>query len=313
MNEHARRDRARGAMLGLAVGDALGTTLDFEPPGSFDAIEDMVGGGPFRLKAGQWTDDTAMALCLADSLLSCPDFDPVDQMQRYLRWRDEGYRSSNGQCFDIGNTVSAALRQFEKTGDPMAGPADPFSAGNGSLMRLAPVPLFYAATPELAIHHAETMSRTTHAAYEAVDACRYFSGLICGAMAGVSRETLCAPLYHPVRGSWEDAELAPKIAGVAQGSYKSRSPPDIRGTGYVVDALEAALWAFWQAEDFRSGALAAVNLGQDADTTGAIYGQLAGAYFGESGIPDAWLSVLHDAADIRRVADALLDASGTAA
>lgn len=303
----AQRDRARGALLGLAVGDALGTTLEFRSPGTFSPIDDMVGGGPFKLAPGQWTDDMSMALCLADSLLECGECDPVDQMQRYIRWRDSGYRSSTGRCFDIGNTVGAALRRFQANGDPLAGSTDPFTAGNGSLMRLAPVPIFHAAAPEAAITSAELMSQTTHGAFEAVDACRYFCGLILGALAGESREALCLPLYHPTQQSWHSDDLAPKISAIAGGSFKHRSPPDIRGSGYVVDALEAALWAFWHARDFREGALAAVNLGDDADTTGAIYGQIAGAYFGESGIPATWLELLHDADGIRAVADELLD------
>lgn len=303
----AQRDRARGALLGLAVGDALGTTLEFRSPGTFIPIDDMVGGGPFHLAPGQWTDDMSMALCLADSLLECGECDPADQMQRYVRWRDTGYRSSTGRCFDIGNTVGAALRRFQANGDPLAGSADPFTAGNGSLMRLAPVPIFHAAAPGAAIASAELMSQTTHGAFEAVDACRYFCGLILGALAGESRDSLCRKLYHPTRQSWHCDDLAPKISAIASGSFKHRSPPDIQGSGYVVDALEAALWAFWHASDFREGALAAVNLGDDADTTGAIYGQIAGAYFGESGIPAAWLDVLYDVDGIRGVADELFD------
>ena len=132
--------RYRGSLLGLATGDALGTTLEFSAPGSFEKIDDMIGGGPFLLQAGQWTDDTSMALCLAESLIESHGFDPVDQMQRYTRWATKGHLSSNGRVFDIGNTVRAALRQFAFTGNPYSGPTHEFSAGNGSLMRLAAVP-----------------------------------------------------------------------------------------------------------------------------------------------------------------------------
>jgi ADP-ribosyl-[dinitrogen reductase] hydrolase len=137
-------EKYRGCLLGLAVGDALGTTLEFTSPGSFQPIEDMVGGGPFGLSTGQWTDDTSMALCLSESLIDCNGFDPADQMKRYVRWWREGYLSSKpGNCFDIGMTTRIALGQFEATGDPYCGNEDPCSAGNGSLMRLAPTPLFY--------------------------------------------------------------------------------------------------------------------------------------------------------------------------
>ena len=188
-----RRDRYLGAMLGLAAGDALGTTLEFRAPGSFEPITDMVGGGPFRLKPGQWTDDTSMALCLADSLLACNGFDAADQMRRYVRWWKEGYWSSTGRCLDIGNTVSSALASFERTGEPFSGSTDEMSAGNGSIMRLAPIPLFFSADAELAIRMAGESSRTTHGTRAAVDSCRYFAGLVLGALAGVSKEELSAP------------------------------------------------------------------------------------------------------------------------
>src|SRR5262245_49481141 len=122
------KSRFRGCLLGLACGDAVGTTVEFTRPGSFPPLEDMVGGGPFRLKPGEWTDDTAMALCLATSLTEKGAFDPLDQMQRYVRWWRQGYLSCTGSCFDIGNTVRAALQRFETTGEPYCGSTDPRSA-----------------------------------------------------------------------------------------------------------------------------------------------------------------------------------------
>ncbi|MGE0023566.1 MAG: ADP-ribosylglycohydrolase family protein [Hyphomicrobium sp.] len=283
-----RIERYRGSLLGLAVGDALGTTLEFQPPGSFEPIDDMVGGGPFCLRPGEWTDDTSMALCLAESLIERDGFDPIDQMQRYVRWFRRGHLSSNGRCFDIGNTVRKALQKFEQTGEPFCGSGDSRSAGNGSLMRLAAVPLFFAGTPREAIDRAADSSRTTHAAPEAVDACRYLAALLIGAVNGASKDELLADHFDPVPGLWRERPLSPKIAAIAAGSFKRRMPPEIRGRGYVVDSLEAALWAFHCGESFRDGALLAVNLGDDADTTGAVYGQLAGAFYGETAIPESW-------------------------
>ncbi len=278
-------DRWLGCLLGLAAGDALGTTLEFRPPGTFEPISDIVGGGPFGLKAGEWTDDTSMALCLAASIVETGGFDPVDQLTRYVRWWREGYMSSTGTCFDIGNATSAALSRFGRTGDPDSGSTDPQTAGNGSLMRLAPVPLAFASDPERAVALAGESSRTTHGAVECVDACRYYAALIVEALHGSSKRDLLAPRRF-------DEPLAPKIAAVAGGSFLEKEPPAIRGTGYVVDALEAALWAFARSESFEEGALLAVNLGDDADTTGAIYGQLAGAFYGASGIPERWRAKL---------------------
>ena len=301
------QDHYRGALLGLAVGDAVGTTLEFLRPSSFPPIDDMVGGGPFNLAAGEWTDDTSMALCLATSLVECRGFDARDQMERYVRWHQEGYLSVTGSCFDIGGTVSAALRHFLKKGDPYAGSVEPETAGNGSLMRLAPVPLFFAANAELAIERAAESSRTTHGAQSAVDACRYFAGLLIGALWGVGKETLLAPCYCPVADCWRKTPLCPEIDDVASGSFKRRRPPEIRGTGYVVASLEAALWAFHSTTDFRTGCLAAANLGDDADTTAAIYGQIAGAYYGSEGIPLAWRERLAQADLITTLADRLFE------
>ena len=299
--------RFRGCLLGLAAGDALGTTLEFSVPGSFDPIDDMVGGGPFGLRAGQWTDDTSMALCLAASLLESGGFDPVDQMGRYLRWFRQGYLSSTGSCFDIGGTTCEALVRFERTGEPYPGPTGPRSAGNGSLMRLAPVPMFFAGDAREAIDRSADSSRTTHGAVEAVDACRYFAGLLVGALRGVDKETLLSERYSPVEGLWDEAPPAPKIAAIAAGSFKHKQPPEIRGTGYVVDTLEAVLWAFFHTEDFREGALKVVYLGDDADTTGAIFGQIAGAHHGIDSIPAQWRERLTMGAEITAMADRLCE------
>ncbi len=281
-------DRYLGCMLGLATGDALGTTLEFQSPGSFEPINDLVGGGPFGLLPGQWTDDTSMALCLAESLIACKGFDARDQMTRYVDWWRKGHLSPTGVCFDIGITVSGALGQFEKAGEPYAGPTAPHTAGNGSLMRLAPVPLFYAQDPVMAIQYAADSSRTTHGAEQAVDACRYFAGLIVGAIEGRKKDELLSAGFCPVAGLWDAEPLDAHIDAIANGSFKDKNPPDIQGTGYVVRSLEAALWAFYHTQSFEAGALLAVNLGDDADTTGAVYGQLAGAFYGVNGIPGGW-------------------------
>jgi ADP-ribosylglycohydrolase len=266
----------------------VGTTLEFEPPGTFEPIQDMVGGGPFNLKPGEWTDDTSMALCLAESLIKKQGFDPIDQLERYVRWYRKGHLSSNGRCFDIGNTTRTALSRFEKSHQPYPGATEPHTAGNGSLMRLAPVPLFFAQDPDKAIEMSGESSRTTHGAPACIDACRYYGGLVVGALGGVSKDELLSAHYSPVKGYWKTHPLTLEIDAVAAGWFKKKQPPAIRGSGYVVDALEAALWAFYRSDSFRDGLLLAVNLGDDADTTGAIYGQLAGAYYGEEAIPGSW-------------------------
>jgi ADP-ribosylglycohydrolase len=246
-----------------------------------------------------------MALCLAESLIECQGMDLTDQMQRYLRWFRDGYLSSTGECFDIGNTVRSALNNFERTGNPMSGSTDPYSAGNGSIMRLAPVPMLYAHNSTAAIQNSAISSKTTHRTKAAVDACRYFGGLINGALNEVDKELLLSASYFE-RGE----PFLVEIEQIVRGSFKEKVPPEIKGTGYVVHSLEAALWAFAGSESFESGCLMAVNLGDDADTTGAVYGQLAGAYYGESGIPDGWIAKLALKDLIRSYADQIFQLAG---
>jgi ADP-ribosylglycohydrolase len=302
-----RRSRYRGALLGLAAGDALGTTVEFTSPGEFEPLTEIIGGGPFRLKPGEWTDDTSMALCLAESLITCNGFDPVHQLETYVRWYREGHWSVKGRCFDIGTTTVRSLQRFEQTRQSFCGPTSPDLAGNGSLMRLAPVPLAFARGPAEAIARSGESSRTTHAAAVCVDACRYFAGLIVAALDGLPKDRLLANDYEPSVAAWLKEPLDEKIAAIAAGSFKRKDPPAIRGSGYVVHCLEAALWAFHQTNNFRDGALLAVNLGEDADTTGAVYGQIAGAYYGEAGIPAEWRAVLAMGEKIEETANRLYE------
>jgi ADP-ribosyl-[dinitrogen reductase] hydrolase len=292
------QDRFRGCLLGLACGDAVGTTAEFCARGKFTPVADMVGGGVFELRPGEWTDDTSMALCLASSLTELGRFDPADQMQRYWKWVDEGYLSSNGRCFDVGNTVYDALERFRQTGEPFSGSTDPWSAGNGCIMRLAPVPMFFYPDRELAIEISGQSARTTHGAAECVEACRLFGGILFQVLAGSNKEDVL--FNHGVTNL-----SCETIQAIARGDYRSKSEREIAGSGYVVRSLEAALWCFWHAADFRGAVLRAANLGDDADTTAAVCGQVAGAYGGESGIPTGWLQRLVMCDEIRRLADSL--------
>jgi len=295
----AARDRCRGCLLGLAVGDALGATVEFQPRHSFPPLTDMVGGGIFALAPGQWTDDTSMALCLAASLVACRGFDAADQMQRYWAWYQEGYFSSTGRCFDIGNATRQALHRYHTTGDPFSGSTDPYSAGNGSLMRLAPVPIFYFADPIAVLHYAAESSRTTHAAAECLDACRLFAAILWRGLAGQEKEQV-------LFGGDPTLFAAPAIQAIARGAYRAKAEAEIQGSGYVVKSLEAALWCFLNTDSFAAAVLTAANLGDDADTTAAICGQVAGAYYGAAAIPPRWLGLLARRETIVALADELL-------
>jgi ADP-ribosyl-[dinitrogen reductase] hydrolase len=284
--------RYRGCFLGLAIGDALGTTLEFSSRKENNEHREITGGGPFNLKPGEWTDDTSMALCLAHSLHSKCAFLLEDQLDHYVAWWKEGFLSSNGRCFDIGNTVSAALQNYLRTGNPLSGPIDEYSAGNGSLMRLAPVPMFFASDPADAIEKSGESSKSTHGNEQSVDACRYYAALILGALKGESKEIILSSEYCPIKGLWDYIPLSENVRIIARGSYKNKSRSEIKSTGYVIDSLEAALWAFSSTSSFEEGLVKAVNLAGDSDTIGAIYGQLAGAYYGEANIPFKYISPL---------------------
>ena len=292
-----------GCLLGLAVGDALGCTLEFKKPGTFEPITNIIGGGVHQLKAGEWTDDTSMALCLAQSLIHCKGFDAKDQMIKYSKWYDEGYMSSTGTCFDIGNTTRKALDDFAITNNPYSGEKDIRSCGNGSIMRLAPIPMYYCKEPEVALKYAALSSKTTHAHSLCLDACRYMAGIIIGLLNGESKETVLSSMYSPVENYFTNEPLCDAMKEVASGSFKTKQPPEIKGTGFVVESLEAALWAFYHADNFRDGALKAVNLGDDADTTGAVYGQITGAIYD---IPQEWFNIIVKTKELIEISKKLL-------
>lgn len=260
-------DRALGALVGLAVGDAVGTTLEFRARDSYAPLTDMVGGGPFQMPPGGWTDDTAMALSLADSLVALGRFDGADIMRRWLRWMREGAYSHTGSCFDIGNQTAAALRHFERDG---SFPAPTEAAGNGAIMRLAPVVLFAlreapARRRAVAAELAEQQARLTHNSDVAATTARAMAVLLHDLLHGAGREAL--------------GEVAAERNLVRSG-------------GYVIDTWDAARWAVATTDSFRKAVLAAANLGDDADTTAAVAGQIAGALYGYADIPGDWLERL---------------------
>ena len=290
------RDRARGALLGLAVGDALGTTLEFTARDSQPHHTEMTGGGPFDLKPGQWTDDTAMALALADSLLACQGFDAGDLMTRFVAWRQKGDYSCTGTCFDIGITTQRALTAFKRTGEPFAGSTALDDAGNGSIMRLAPAVLWTLRVDDDAARHlAREQGRVTHATAECLEACELFADILRDAILGRS---------DPLRR--RDGYPQTKIGHIARSAYRAKARDEIRSSGYVVDTLEAALWCVSTTDSFEAALVLAVNLGHDADTVGAVTGQMAGALYGASAIPSRWLEPLAWRERISDIADRLI-------
>ncbi|CAF3891832.1 unnamed protein product [Adineta steineri] len=337
-NEMIRK--IQGSLVGLAVGDALGASVEFR---SYEYLQqhpvrDMQYGGTWGLQAGQWTDDTSMALCLAASLIIKGKSDIYDQFTRYKRWYRNGYMSSTGKCFDIGNSTRQAITDFENrqrlisgkmmernisnnnnifppTDDMIAFYFDQFgvdakcglsdAAGNGSLMRLTPIPSFFFQSYENVKQYLDDTTKLTHGDQRAIDACQFYAGLIWYALNGMSKKKLLDPDFYR---DYLNLSLHKDVLRIARGSYKKKKGYEngIRGTGYVIHSLEAALWAFYNDENsFEKGVLDAVNLGDDTDTTAAIYGQLAGAMYGIESIPDRWVRQLFEDQFIMTIAKGL--------
>lgn len=296
--------RARGALVGLAVGDAVGTTNEFKVASTFKPITDMVGGGPFLLKPGQWTDDTSMALCLADSLLAKGHYDSFDVMERYQRWFSKGYRSSTDRCFDIGGQVRAALFDFEHEQRVPVTAERSNRAGNGAIMRLAPVVIAGFEHREIReiVVTAGLSARETHYSVEAEAATEVFAALLVGALLGWAPE-------HIINVGWASTGPAfdEMAARVISTDPAERAAWEKDTSGYIVNGLRLAVHGLLDFGSFDEAVLAIANMGGDADTNAAIYGQLGGAYFGVEAIPASWRSTLYQGEEIDALARALVD------
>ncbi|WP_247488612.1 ADP-ribosylglycohydrolase family protein [Bradyrhizobium sp. 17] len=296
-------DSAYGAMLGLAVGDAIGVPLEFSERDALPHVSEMIGGGPFGLEPGEWTDDTSMALCLADSLIAQRTFDGFDVLNRFVRWWEDGENSVNGRCFDIGITTRAALERYARLGTPAGdGAHNKNHAGNGSIMRLAPIAVFAAHDRSEAVRLAHRQSMLTHANRLAASACEFFATLLVEAMRGTDRNTVLRSRF------WFSH---PELNAIAAGNWIGKTRDEISSSGYVISTLEAALWCVHRTSSFEEAIILAVNLGNDSDTVGAVTGQLAGAIYGRSGIPTRWLEQLAWREDIERRIGLLVKAANS--
>jgi ADP-ribosylglycohydrolase len=302
--------RYHGLVFGLAVGDALGMPLERRRPGELPAVLDFAPGGPYDLPAGAWTDDTSMALLLAESLAECGGSDVRDQVERYARWQREGYLSSVGRCVGLGPTAARAIAQAQWSGKPYAGSHDPARAEKDPLSRAAIAAAWAAADPERAIDLAADVARTTHQAPAVLDACRYYAALIVGALQGAGREQLTSPGYTPVPGLWERKPLKREMARVAAGGWRAAPPA---GGGGAVEGVATALWALHAAPTWRDAVLAALRLGLDTSANGAATGALAGALYGVTAIPPHWRTGVRLPDRLAATADRLLAAAGGAA
>jgi ADP-ribosylglycohydrolase len=297
------RERYQGAMLGLAIGDALAAATQFRRPGSFTPVGDMLGGGPFDLPRGAWSDDTAMALCLADSLAATDRFDPKDQVERYQQWQSDGYLSATGLCLGITAATAKALAAARWRRLVYAGSHDPAQLDPEPLSRVAPAVLHAFDNSGLAIEQAINAARATSQAPIVLDACRLLGAMLVAALRGEPRERVVTP-SPALLGS---KTMKPEVAAIVAAAPEPPGTPDKRGHGAdVVAALRIARWALASTTSFRAGALAAVNVGGHSDVIGAVYGQLAGAHYGVNAIPRNWRAALAHAGLIETLADRLL-------
>lgn len=280
-------NRLKGTFYGLIVGDALGGPLEFKDRDTHPLLTEMVENNNFDLPPGSWSDDTSMMLCIAESLIITGrgEQDRVDQLNLFTEWWRNGYNSVNGECFDIGGTVKTALRRFKFYKEPVALTDDEMFQGNGSLMRLAPVPMMFWQDVDRAGAESALSSETTHANSLCKDICKLFGKMVARAIQGVNKEEILAT----DRTSTEyDALLVP----ILEQAYRRKRRDEIQSSGWALHAIESVLWAFATTETFEDGLVLVINLAGDADTNGAIYGMLAGAYYGYDAIPSRWLNAL---------------------
>ena len=290
------KDRLLGSFLGLAIGDAVGTTVEFRARDTFEPVTDMVGKGPFNLPAGYFTDDTSMALCLAESLIEHQTLDRNDLLNRFSKWYREGMNSPTGRCFDIGNTTRSAIVNWEDTGSVLNNIGS-WDAGNGSIMRLAPAVIKYHDDRDRAIATAIMQGETTHGSVEACDSCDLLARVLLTAYVTDDKNVV---LNVDAQDGWADS-----VKNILKTLDVSRD--EVKSSGYVIHTLHAALWCFKNTDNFRDAILLATNLGEDADTVAAVTGQIAGAFYGISGIPIMWLDKLYDTARFIELVDKLIN------
>lgn len=303
-------NRKKGCLIGLAIGDALGTTLEFKERDKEPVLTDMVGGGVFKLKPGEWTDDTSMALCLGYALLENDNVHDKEfkkiQLDNYSKWYNSGYCSSNGQCFDIGAGTVKALRNYKSTGSITNNPSY-FDSGNGAIMRLAPIPIHYNTmdtdgVKQLLIASMKS-TETTHASMLCIQASAYLSLVLNRALNGTHPKSELFKFPGTVLDLF--GIDIPELRKIIEGSYATKYRAEIKSTGFVLDTLEAALWCIDITDNFRDAVLLAANLGDDADTVAAVTGQIAGAFYGFDSIPDEWVNKIVKSNEILELAEKL--------
>ena len=294
-------------MMGVIVGDALGCPVQFMGRNEIarraaGPVRGMESGGVYHMPEGTWTDDSSMALAALASIRELGEVDPGDIMIRFVGWYEKGAYTPFGKAFDMGNTCSLAIEKFESEQDPMTcGGTSEFSNGNGSLMRIMPACLYAydrMLPASAAVKTVHEVGGLTHNHLRAKIACGLYYFCVKEILDGKGslKERLQKGLddgfafYENDIISQAELSYYRRLRNLAK--FAAVSETGIRSTGYVVDSLEAAVWSLIRTDSFRDCLLTAVNLGDDADTVGAIAGGLAALYYGYEGIPGEWLAVI---------------------
>jgi ADP-ribosyl-[dinitrogen reductase] hydrolase len=291
------RERFLGALLGLAVGDAVAAATQYKRPGKFAPVGDMLGGGPFDLPRGAWSDDTAMALCLAESLLEREGFDARDQVARYRRWQQHGHLSATGQALGITAATARALAHSQWRRQPFSGSHDPDALGPESLSRVAPAVLYFFGNRTLGIEYAAEAARATSQAPAVLTACRALAAALHAALSGETKEAILARAAAVLEAPDADGVIAANAATTGAGR---------RGNATARSALAAALDAFARTDNLRDAVLGAANLGGNSDVVAGACGALAGAHYTASAVPTLWRNSLMKKDLLEGFADRLL-------
>lgn len=298
------QDRILGGLWGAAAGDALGVPVEFlsRPDVRRDPVTGMRGPGTHGQPPGTWSDDTSLSLCTAESLLRCT-FDPADMGRTFCRWHRESHWTPRGWVFDIGVATAAALSRIARGLEAEhAGGMGDYDNGNGSLMRILPVALRFAAepVPDLLekIHRASSL---THGHPRSQMACGFYALIVRGLLAGQEKDAaLCEARrlfeeYYTGASWWQELS---RFTPLLSGEIAALPEEHIRSGGYVMETLLASVWCLLTTESFSDCVLCAVNLGSDTDTTGCVAGGLAGVLYGVEAIPPEWRNALARAEDL---------------
>ncbi len=289
-------DIIKGVIFGLAVGDALGVPVEFKSREYLKAnpVTNMQGYGTYNVPKGTWSDDTSMTLCTLESIIENGEINLDNIMEKFAKWRCFGYMTPFDECFDIGNTTYCAIARYLEGESFPYGSGAENSNGNGSLMRISPVVLFYALQSHNPIRRIEAIrnvSMLTHAHDISIIGCGIYNFILDEIIKNPCKESIREGISKGDRHYKCIREIIAYIK-MLRLNFASLDEREIKSTGYVVDTLEAAVWCLMNTSSYEECVLKAVNLGEDTDTVGAIAGSLAGALYGYEAIPKKWLDTL---------------------